>query len=196
MAYCSAVRLKIIDREREREACKAGETSNEYYVVETHPKDRSTSNSSTQHSRGTYLHTSLPEGLTTTAPSPIRKILRRRKSSFLVVQFDRISSRAPSLATVNSYPHPSVLETKNARKVEPNFPRICNYSFPRNTKFSNWRQVVGTLTIGQWLLRERERHPTVPRLRVRCEWNRRESNGKKKKKRGEKAFERARPIFL
>lgn len=63
---------------------------------------------------------------------------------------------SPSFATFRDDSlSPLVLET---RKVEsemdsdrPNFPRICHYSFSRKYKVFDRRQVVGTLTIGQWL---------------------------------------------
>lgn len=141
-----------------------------------------------------------------TAPPPTRKISRRRKS-WLKSSSNSMEylASSPSFATFRDDSlSPLVLET---RKVEsemdsdrPNFPRICHYSFSRKYKVFDRRQVVGTLTIGQWLFARTWAASWPSRdyefVASGIDANRMKKKKKEGKKRGEKAFERARPIFL
>lgn len=121
-------------------------------------------------------------------PPPLR-FERSRKSSFLVVvQFDRsIESRLQSSFSPPSgriFSSPLVLTKQKIEKPRGSTTGYISFIFEENEVNQLARQVVGTLTIGQWLLRERERHPTVPEITssLRVESTRIERKRKKKKK--------------
>lgn len=130
-------------------------------------------------------------------PPPLR-FERSRKSSFLVVvQFDRsIESRLQSSFSPPSgriFSSPLVLTKQKIEKPRGSTTGYISFIFEENEVNQLARQVVGTLTIGQWLLRERERHPTVPEITssLRVESTRIERKRKKKKKRREGLWTRS-----
>lgn len=104
------------------------------------------------------------------------------------MQFDRsIESRLQSSFSPPSgriFSSPLVLTKQKIEKPRGSTTGYISFIFEENEVNQLARQVVGTLTIGQWLLRERERHPTVPEITssLRVESTRIERKRKKKKK--------------